>query len=148
MLMHDHSQGLKEAIFARLQNCFLTHKLLRDLFYFLLWKLSNIFCFLLNLWIWGKNQKRNKQQSIQPQSVRAQKRLLSSCMKIQRNGKRLKRQLCHEVNINRESMRLLVSNNLNITSKKWHSKFDDEAKLAKRLCQAWNDNNSNYDVCK
>ena len=49
--------------------------------------------------------------------MRTQKRLHSTCMKIQRNGKRLKRQLCHEVNINRESMRLLVSNNLNTTSK-------------------------------
>ena len=68
--------------------------------------------------------------------MRTQKRLHSTCMKIQRNGKRLKRQLGHEVNVKKESMRLLVSNNLNKTSKKWQSKFDDEAKLVKRLCQA------------
>ena len=68
--------------------------------------------------------------------MRTQKRLLSPCMKIQRNGKRLKRQLGHEVNVNRESKRLLVPNNLNTTSKIGQSKFDDEAKLAKRLCQA------------
>ena len=41
-----------------------------------------------------------------------------------------------------------VSNNLHMTSRKnLKSKFVDEAKLAKRLCQAWNDN-GNYDVCK
>ena len=80
--------------------------------------------------------------------MRTQKRLHSTCMKIQKNDKRLKRQLGHEVNINRESMRLLVSNNLNTTSKKWQSKFDDEATLAKTFCQARNDIKGNYDVCK
>ena len=80
--------------------------------------------------------KRKFPQSVEPKTERTQKRLHSTCMKIKRNCKRLKRQLGHEVNMNRESMRLLVSNNLNTTSKKWQSKFDDEAKLAKRLCQA------------
>ena len=65
--------------------------------------------------------------------MRTQKRLHSTCMKIQRNGKRLKRQLGHEVNMNRELMRLLVSNNLNTTSKTWQSKFD-EAKNWQKDC--------------
>ena len=38
--------------------------------------------------------------------------------------------------MNRESLRLLVSNNLHMTSKNLQSEFVDEAKLAKRLCQA------------
>ena len=50
--------------------------------------------------------------------------------------------------MNRESLRLLVSNNLHMTSSKnFQSEFVDEAKLAKRLCQVWNDNKDNYDVC-
>ena len=81
--------------------------------------------------------------------MRTQKRLHSTCMKIQTNGKRLKRELGHGVNMNRESLRLLVSNNLHMTSRKnLQSKFVDEAKLAKRLCQARNDIKANYDVCK
>ena len=39
-------------------------------------------------------------------------------MKIQTNGKRLKRELGHGVNMNRESLRLLVSNDLHMTSRK------------------------------
>ena len=63
--------------------------------------------------------------------------LHSTCMKIQTNGKRLKRELNIGVNMNRELLRLLVSNNLHMTSRKnLQSKFVDEAKLAKRLCQA------------
>ena len=53
-------------------------------------------------------------------------------MKFQTNGKRLKRELNIGVNMNRESLRLLVSNNLHMTSRKnLQSKFVDEAKLAK-----------------
>ena len=56
-------------------------------------------------------------------------------MKFQTNGKRLKRELNIGVNMNRESLRLLVSNDLNMTSRKnLQSKFFDEAKLAKILC--------------
>ena len=57
-------------------------------------------------------------------------------MKIQTNGKRLKRERDHGVNMNRESLRLLVSNNLHMTSRKnlW-SKFVDEAKLAKNFAK-------------
>ena len=54
-------------------------------------------------------------------------------MKIQTNGKRLKRELGHGVNMNRESLRLLVSNNLHMTSRKnLQSRFVDEAKLVKK----------------
>ena len=57
-------------------------------------------------------------------------------MKIQTNGKRLKRELDHGVNINRELLRLLVSNNLHMTSRKnLQSKFVDEAKLAKNCAK-------------
>ena len=57
-------------------------------------------------------------------------------MKIQTNGKRLKRELGHGVSMNRESLRLLVSNNLHMTSrKKLLSKFVDEAKLAKNFAK-------------
>ena len=99
-------------------------------------KLRNKFWCFYQIYESRKKNQKGKPQSVKPKAVRTQKRLHSTCMKIQRNGKRLKRQLGHEVNVNRESMRLLVSNNLNTTSKKWQSKFDDEAKLAKRLCQA------------
>ena len=58
-------------------------------------------------------------------------------MKIQTNGKRLKRELGHGVSMNRESLRLLVSNNLHMTSSKnLQSEFVDEARFAKRLWQA------------
>ena len=69
-------------------------------------------------------------------------------MKFQTNGKKLKRELNIGVNMNRESLRLLVSNNLHMTSKNLQSEFVDEAELAKRLCQVCNDNDGNYDVCK
>ena len=58
-------------------------------------------------------------------------------MKFQTNGKKLKRELNIGVNMNRESLRLLVSNDLHMTSSKnLQSEFVDEAKLAKRLYQA------------
>ena len=57
-------------------------------------------------------------------------------MKFQTNGKRLKREVNIGVNMNRESLRLLVSNNLKMTSSKnLQSEFVDEAKLAKNCAK-------------
>ena len=55
-------------------------------------KLRNIICCFYQIYeSRKKNQKRKQPQSVKPQTLRTQKRLHSTCMKILKNGKRLKK---------------------------------------------------------
>ena len=76
-LIYGHSQGLKEGIFARLQNCFLTHKLLKHsliLFLFSFSKNQETFSVLYQIYESRKKNQKKVNNEVTSLNLWGQKR--------------------------------------------------------------------------